>query len=460
MQTQFSLERLADPHMQPLEKILRSCVHCGFCTATCPTYLVTGDERESPRGRIYLIKDLLETGRERHGRGRRADRPLLSCLSCMTTCPSGVDYRRLVDHARARSRRPTASVRRPPMRAALARLLPSRAAVSRSRWLWPRSAGFSRRSSRAFPASAPSSRRCWRWRPRRRPRAPARRRPANSRRRRRRQAAPRRAAHAAARRRCWRRRSTRRRSACSTAPASTSSCPRAKAAAARCCITWATRKRALAQVRANIDAWTREIDGAGLEAIVITASGCGATIKDYGYMLRDDPAYAEKAARVAALAKDVSEYVAGLELAFRHPEAARRRLPRRLLAAARPENPRTAQGAAAPRRLRSAQSRGSPYLLRLGGHLQYPAAGNGRGIAGAKSRQPRARQARRDRRRQHRLHRANRVGDRDAGRAYRRAAGLGERRADAGGAGVRRGFLKRRLAALRAGGASLSGARG
>jgi glycolate oxidase iron-sulfur subunit len=79
-------------------------------------------------------------------------------------------------------------------------------------------------------------------------------------------------------------------------------------------------RKALDQVRANVDAWTREADGAGLEAIVVTASGCGATIKDYAYMLRDDPAYVEKAARVAALARDVSEYVAGLELAFESPK--------------------------------------------------------------------------------------------------------------------------------------------
>ena len=95
-------------------------------------------------------------------------------------------------------------------------------------------------------------------------------------------------------------------------------------------------------------------------------------------MLRDDPAYAAKAARVAALAKDVSEYLAGLDLAFAEADGARRRLSRRLLAAARPEDPRSAQGAAAPRRLRGAHAARGAYLLRLGGHLQHPAAGNGR----------------------------------------------------------------------------------
>ncbi len=100
MQTQFSAEALADPHTRELEGILRSCVHCGLCTATCPTYATRGDERDSPRGRIYLIKDLLETGRNITAEDVWPIDHCLSCLSCMTTCPSGVDYRRLVDHAR------------------------------------------------------------------------------------------------------------------------------------------------------------------------------------------------------------------------------------------------------------------------------------------------------------------------------------------------------------------------
>jgi glycolate oxidase iron-sulfur subunit len=101
MQTNFSLAQLADPHMRESEKILRSCVHCGFCTATCPTYLLLGDELDSPRGRIYLIKDMLENGRPAtKDIVKHIDR-CLSCLSCMTTCPSGVHYMHLVDHARA-----------------------------------------------------------------------------------------------------------------------------------------------------------------------------------------------------------------------------------------------------------------------------------------------------------------------------------------------------------------------
>src|SRR5271170_5810475 len=126
MQTNFSPALLADPHMRASEKILRTCVHCGFCTATCPTYLLLGDELDSPRGRIYLIKDMLENDRPPSSEVVAHIDRCLSCLSCMTTCPSGVHYAHLVDHARAYIE---AKYRRPlvdrMMRAALARILPS-----------------------------------------------------------------------------------------------------------------------------------------------------------------------------------------------------------------------------------------------------------------------------------------------------------------------------------------------
>src|ERR1700754_1947654 len=110
MKTEFSAAQLADPDIREADKILRACVHCGFCTATCPTYVLLGDELDSPRGRIYLIKDMLENERVPTAEtGKHIDR-CLSCLSCMTTCPSGVNYMHLVDHARAyieqRYRRP------------------------------------------------------------------------------------------------------------------------------------------------------------------------------------------------------------------------------------------------------------------------------------------------------------------------------------------------------------------
>src|SRR5678816_4333981 len=100
MRTQFTAEQLTDPDVRGSEQILRRCVHCGMCTATCPTYMLLGDELDSPRGRIYLIKEMLETGgKPAPETVKHVDR-CLSCLSCVTTCPSGVDYMHLVDHAR------------------------------------------------------------------------------------------------------------------------------------------------------------------------------------------------------------------------------------------------------------------------------------------------------------------------------------------------------------------------
>src|SRR3984893_15952101 len=101
MQTSFTLAQLANPDIANSEKILRSCVHCGFCTATCPTYLLLGDELDSPRGRIYLIKDMLEGGKAASPEVVKHIDRCLSCLSCMTTCQCGVHYMHLVDHARA-----------------------------------------------------------------------------------------------------------------------------------------------------------------------------------------------------------------------------------------------------------------------------------------------------------------------------------------------------------------------
>lgn len=100
MQTTFTLEQLTDPQIERSNEILRNCVHCGFCTATCPTYQVLGDELDSPRGRIYLIKDMLENDRDPDEKVVKHIDRCLSCLACMTTCPSGVHYMHLVDHAR------------------------------------------------------------------------------------------------------------------------------------------------------------------------------------------------------------------------------------------------------------------------------------------------------------------------------------------------------------------------
>ncbi|MFZ2138004.1 MAG: 4Fe-4S dicluster domain-containing protein, partial [Xanthobacteraceae bacterium] len=132
MQTSFTLAQLADPDTAEANRILRTCVHCGFCTATCPTYVLLGDELDSPRGRIYLIKDMLESGGPARAEVVRHIDRCLSCLSCMTTCPSGVHYMHLVDHARVHIEE---TYKRPIVervtRGMLARLLPSNRAF---RW--------------------------------------------------------------------------------------------------------------------------------------------------------------------------------------------------------------------------------------------------------------------------------------------------------------------------------------
>ena len=317
MQTHFAPEQLADPQTLALEKILRSCVHCGFCTATCPTYVVSGDERDSPRGRIYLIKDLLESGRAPTDDDVWPIDHCLSCNACMTTCPSGVDYRRLVDHARvlieARYKRPLPDRL---MRAALAKLLPSRAWFALGLRLSALARPFAPLIA-ALPRVGPQLAAMLALAAKRRTPGTA-------------ESRATRVADSGA---------PRRRVALLTGCAQAVLAPEINAATTRllaragiavaptpgegCCGSllhhMGREAAARTQMRANVDAWIRLIDDQGLEAIVVTTSGCGATIKDYGALLADDPAYADKAARVAARTRDVSEYVAGLDLAFAAP---------------------------------------------------------------------------------------------------------------------------------------------
>jgi glycolate oxidase iron-sulfur subunit len=170
MQTFFTLAQLANPNIAEADKILRACVHCGFCTATCPTYVLLGDERDSPRGRIYLIKEMLEhDAPATRDVVTHVDR-CLSCLACMTTCPSGVHYMHLVDHARVHIER---TYRRPlrsrMVRALLAAVLPNNRRFRVALWLaplakplapvlaligpsrWPRCCGWRRRGCRPGP---------------------------------------------------------------------------------------------------------------------------------------------------------------------------------------------------------------------------------------------------------------------------------------------------------------------
>ena len=309
MQTNFTPEQLADPHVATSEKILRKCVHCGFCTATCPTYVTLGNELDSPRGRIYLIKDMLENGRPADAQVVTHIDRCLSCLSCVTTCPSGVDYMHLVDHARMHIE---ATYRRPfwnrLARGVLAAVLPHpgrfRLAL-RLAALGRPFAGLLRRVKPLEPFAAMLA-----LAPRSLPKA-----------------TDSIGTHSATGPR-------RGRVAILTGCAQPVLKPEINAATIRlltrlgvevvapagevCCGSlvhhMGREDEALAAARRNVDVWLEEAETNGLDAIVVTASGCGTTIKDYGFMLRLDPAYADKAARVSALAVDVTEYLATLDV--------------------------------------------------------------------------------------------------------------------------------------------------
>lgn len=309
MQTSFSAAQLADPHMRESEKILRTCVHCGFCTATCPTYLLLGDELDSPRGRIYLIKDMLENGKPATKEVVTHIDRCLSCLSCMTTCPSGVNYMHLVDHARAHIEQTyDRSWSDRIMRALLANVLPYqnrfRLALMGAWFARPLRGAFAR-----IPQIGPRMAAML-------------------------DLAPVKFAVRELNPPALQRSSSRKRVALLEGCAQPVLRPSINAATRRvlaragidviaapgegCCGAlvhhMGREADALAFARRNVDTWIRLMDEGGLDAILVTASGCGTTIKDYGFMLREDEAYAQKAVRVSAAAKDVSEYLAGLDL--------------------------------------------------------------------------------------------------------------------------------------------------
>ena len=304
MQTHFSLAQLADPAISDADKILRACVHCGFCTATCPTYVLLGDELDGPRGRIYLIKEMLEQDKPASARVAKHIDRCLSCLSCMTTCPSGVHYMHLVDQARQRIER---TWRRPfgerLLRGFLALVLP-RPALFR---LTLMAAGLARPVASLLPGRLGALAALA---PRRLPGPGAAERP---------QRFP---AEGARRKRvallagCAQQVVAPEINEATVRLLTRHGCEVVVAEGAGCCggLVHHMGRDALGFARANIDAWTRELEAGGLDAIVINTSGCGVTIKDYGYMLRGDPAYADKAARIAALARDVSELMTELGL--------------------------------------------------------------------------------------------------------------------------------------------------
>jgi len=320
MQTSFTLAQLADPDTSESEKILRTCVHCGFCTATCPTYVLLGDELDSPRGRIYLIKDMLEQDRPASQEVVKHIDRCLSCLSCMTTCPSGVHYMHLVDHARFH----VANTYRRPLIDRLSRTLLATVLPNPKLLTWAmRAARLARPLAPVLAAMGLS-----------RPAAMLRLVPARV------------AAKPGASRRVFGAEGRRRGRVAildgCTNPVLRPSINEAAirlltrhgievviAAGEGCCGAlvhhMGRHAAALRQARNNVDAWWREIEGEGLDAILVTASGCGTTLKDYGFMLRQDRRYADKAAKISARVKDVAEYLAEIDLnavaAARPPEA-------------------------------------------------------------------------------------------------------------------------------------------
>ncbi|MFM1816161.1 MAG: glycolate oxidase iron-sulfur subunit [Pseudomonadota bacterium] len=308
MQTNFTKKQLEDPRIAEADAILRRCVHCGLCTATCPTYLLLGDERDSPRGRIYLIKDMLEGAGPAHVETSQHIDRCLSCLSCMSTCPGGVDYMHLVDIARTHieETRPRSPVPRM-VRRALAAVLPF---PRRTRWALRAAAiarpfaAFVRRlglkEAAAMLALAP------------------------------------------------RKLGTAKYSGAGTA--ATSGARRGRVILLAGCVQQVLRPEindstirllarsgydvevaggagccgALVQhmgreadahqfARRNIDAWSRLISRGPVDAIIVNASGCGTVVKDYGHMFRNDPEYRTKAEVVSSKARDISEFLAEVD---------------------------------------------------------------------------------------------------------------------------------------------------
>jgi glycolate oxidase iron-sulfur subunit len=301
MQTRFTPRQLENPLVAASEPILRKCVHCGFCTATCPTYVLLGDELDSPRGRIYLIKDMLENDRPATAEVVQHVDRCLSCLSCMTTCPSGVHYQHLVDQARVHIER---TFRRPfgerLLRATLAAVLP-----------------YPRRVRAALALAAPA-----------RPFVKLLPRPLRAML----ALAPRRARTAAPNAAQPRRGAARARVGLLAGCVQDAIAPEIHAATVRllercgadvvtvggCCGALVhhlgNESRSHALAAALVERLHAEIDARGLDSVVANASGCGTHVKDYGYLFRDDAKLAARAAAVSAKARDVTEVVASLGL--------------------------------------------------------------------------------------------------------------------------------------------------
>jgi glycolate oxidase iron-sulfur subunit len=283
MQTNLSPEYAGTADGQDAEAILRKCVHCGFCTATCPTYQLLGDELDGPRGRIYLIKQVLEGAQPTRKTQQHLDR-CLTCRNCETTCPSGVQYGHLVDIGR---KLVDAKVERPAtekaLRWALKEGLPSP--------LFAPAMKVGQAMRGLLPASLKSK------------------------------VPPKQAAGA------WPTRTHARKVLMLAGCVQPAMQPNINSATARvldaagvqtvlaakagCCgavkFHLNDHEGGKQHMRANIDAWWPYVESNEVEAIVMNASGCGVMVKDYGHVLKDDAAYAAKAARISALTKDLSE---------------------------------------------------------------------------------------------------------------------------------------------------------
>jgi glycolate oxidase iron-sulfur subunit len=306
MQTTFTEAQLKDPGIRRSNEILRSCVHCGFCTATCPTYQVLGDELDSPRGRIYLIKDMLENDRDPDPKTVKHIDRCLSCLACMTTCPSGVHYMHLVDHAREyierRYKRPFSDRA---LRWILARILPYpmrfRVALLGAKIGRPFARFMPDARLRAMLEMAPKT-----IPPVSRNDDPQSFSPETDRKMR-----------VALMTGCAQRALNTDINDATIRLLTRLGCEVVVAEGAGCCgaLTHHMGKsdESHATAARNIRAWIREMDGDGLDAIVINTSGCGTTVKDYGHMFRNEK-LADDAARVSAIAMDVSEALMKLDL--------------------------------------------------------------------------------------------------------------------------------------------------
>ena len=303
MQTSFNEVQLADPTIARADAILKRCIHCGLCIATCPTYVLTGDERDSPRGRIYLMKQMFEEHQVTASMTYHIDR-CLSCLSCMTTCPSGVDYMHLVDLARARIElKGHRSPQQRGLRFILAKVLPNP-----RRFRLALTLGWLARPFRGLLAKLGLER-------------PA-------------------AALALVPPRLPETKLARPRSEIGTNPkakrvALMLGCvqevlqPSISRSAIRllrrhgvdvvvvkdetCCGALVhhlgREDEARGYARRNIDAWTAVIREKPLDAIIMTPSGCGTMVKDYGHLLERDRGYAERAAYISGLARDITEFI-------------------------------------------------------------------------------------------------------------------------------------------------------